>query len=652
MRGMGEIGATVSLIVAGVTLATAVVAANGQWELSTDRLPEGKYDITLSIEDNAGNRKEEVHEIFIDRTPPNAPVVTYSDIVNDLIIMQGTAEAKSQLIITDSNGNTYTLTVPDNGKWSMAIPYPSEGKFTITSVDAIGNRSDDVPLDIMKETPVISLSPDSDSGTVGDNITRDNQPTFIIGNLESDVVVVQVDINGTVYNAEKNADGVWFFTPGTPLADGSYTISVIASDAAGNQKNSLPITVTIDSTLTVPEIALAAGEDNGASDSDNLTNHTQPKFTLQHIDADVTGVTVNVAHNGVTDTYQATQGADGWTFTPPAAWNDGTYTLSVTVVDRAGNSQQSALLEVTVDSTVTVPEIALAAGEDNGASDSDNLTNHTQPKFTLQHIDADVTGVTVNVAHNGVTDTYQATQGADGWTFTPPAAWNDGTYTLSVTVVDRAGNSQQSALLEVTVDSTVTVTADNLHDDASDDATPTVVTPPEPETANAESDTHLRTVPSAAEESVVKETAYSITLLNADSGDEIDRSISQTPSFEISVPENIVNVSVMFEGEEFTLPITNQKAIFEVPLSLEDGEYTMDVKFIDKDADFLIMEKTFSVDHSSADIVNAMNARGKTEDDINDSPSTSSVGHNNNGAIDVFAVNEVALPVDNQEEHA
>ncbi|EEO4303786.1 Ig-like domain repeat protein, partial [Salmonella enterica subsp. enterica serovar Goldcoast] len=322
MRGMGEIGATVSLIVAGVTLATAVVAANGKWELSTDQLPEGKYDITLSIEDNAGNRKEEVHEIFIDRTPPNAPVVTYSDIVNDLIIMQGTAEAKSQLIITDSNGNTYTLTVPDNGKWSMAIPYPSEGKFTITSVDAIGNRSDDVPLDIMKEVPVISLSPDSDSGTVGDNITRDKQPTFIIGNLESDVVVVQVDINGTVYNAEKNADGVWFFTPGTPLADGSYTISVIASDAAGNQKNSLPITVTIDSTLTVPEIALAAGEDNGASDSDNVTNHTQPKFTLQHIDADVTGVTVNVTHNGVTDTYQATQGADGWTFTPPAAWND------------------------------------------------------------------------------------------------------------------------------------------------------------------------------------------------------------------------------------------------------------------------------------------------------------------------------------------
>ncbi|EBU4087671.1 hypothetical protein CWF84_16045, partial [Salmonella enterica] len=551
IRGAGEIGATVSLIMAGVTLATAVVAATGQWELSTDKLPEGTYDITLVIEDSAGNRWQEVHEIFIDRTPPSAPVVTYTDIVNNLIIMQGTAEAKSQLIITDSDGNTYTLTVPDNGNWSMAIPYPSEGKFTITSVDTIGNRSDDVSLDIMKEIPVISLSADSGSDAVGGNITHDNQPTFIIGNLESDVVTVQVDINGTLYNAEKNADGVWFFTPGTALADGSYTISVIASDAAGNQKNALPITVTIDSTLTVPEIALAAGEVNAASDSDNVTSHTQPKFTLQQIDADVTGVTVNVTHNGVTDSYQATQGVDGWTFTPPAAWSDGTYTLSVTVVDRAGNTQQSASLAVTVDSTMTATT---------------------------------------------------ATIGDPG--------------------------------------------------DTSDAATSTDVTQPDPEAGNAGGDTRSQTVTSATEEGATKAAAYNITLLNAASGDETERSISQTPSFEISVPENIVKVSVMFEGEEFTLPITNQKAIFEVPLSLEDGEYTMDVKFIDKDADFLIKEKTFSVDHSSADIVNAMNARGKTEDDIDDSPSTSSVGHNNNGAIDVFAVNEVALPVDNQDEHA
>lgn len=93
-------------------------------------------------------------------------------------------------------------------------------------------------------------------------------------------MAVQVDINGTVYNAEQRADGVWFVTLGTPLVDGSYTIPVITSNAAGNLKNSLLIIVTIDSTLTVLGIALVAGEDNGASDSDNATNHIQTKFTL------------------------------------------------------------------------------------------------------------------------------------------------------------------------------------------------------------------------------------------------------------------------------------------------------------------------------------------------------------------------------------
>ncbi len=60
-----------------------------------------------------------------------------------------------------------------------------KGKFTITSVDAIGNRSDDVSLDIAKERgSVISLSsPNSDSVAVGDNITRDKQLYFIIAGI-------------------------------------------------------------------------------------------------------------------------------------------------------------------------------------------------------------------------------------------------------------------------------------------------------------------------------------------------------------------------------------------------------------------------------------------------------------------------------------
>ncbi|EBJ1007647.1 Ig-like domain repeat protein, partial [Salmonella enterica] len=553
MRGLGEAGATVSLVLAGVTLATTVVAANGKWELSTDRLPEGKYDITLSIEDNAGNRREEIREIFIDRVAPAVPAITYSDIVDDLVIMKGTGEAKSKLTITDSEGNIYTLTVPDNGNWSMAIPYPSEGIFTISSTDRIGNTSDIVSVDLIREIPTISLAVDSNSGSKNDNITQDKQPTFIIGNLESDIVNVQIDINGIAYNAEKRADGVWFFTPDIALADGTYTISVTANDAAGNQKNSLPITITIDSTLKVPEIALAAGENTGAPDSDNVTNHTQPKFTLQHIDADVTGVTVSVAHNGTTDTYPVTKGDDGWSFSPSAAWSDGNYTLSVTVVDGAGNTQQSSSLTVTVDSTIT----ATAPVEAGDVSEFAMATDVAQPESEMVSIESEKN-------HS-------------------PAMF-----------------SMMSAVGEV----------------------------------------------------AAQEDAYNIVLLNTESGDVTERSTSQTPSFAISVPDNIVNVSVMFEGEEIDLPINNQKAIFEVPVPLNDGEYTIDVKFIDKDADYLIKEKTFSVDHSSADIVNSMNERGNTEDEVNVSAPESAVTHHNNGAVEIFTISEVSLPVDNQEEHA
>lgn len=66
MRGMGEIGVMVLLIVVGVMLVIVVVVVNGQWELLIDQFLEGKYDIILSIEDNVGNCKEEVYEIFID----------------------------------------------------------------------------------------------------------------------------------------------------------------------------------------------------------------------------------------------------------------------------------------------------------------------------------------------------------------------------------------------------------------------------------------------------------------------------------------------------------------------------------------------------------------------------------------------------------
>lgn len=47
-----------------------------------------------------------------------------------------------------------------------------------------------------------------------------------------------------------------------------------------------------------------------------------------------------------------------------------------------------------------------------------------------------------------------------------------------------------------------------------------------------------------------------------------------------------------------------------------------------------------------------MGERGNTEDEVNVSAPESAVTHHNNGAVEIFTISEVSLPVDNQEEHA
>ncbi|POB97910.1 hypothetical protein CRN41_12740, partial [Vibrio vulnificus] len=81
---------------------------------------------------------------------------------------------------------------------------------------------------------------------------------------------------------------------------------------------------------------------------------------LGNIDDDV--VTVEV-FNGETKLGNATQAQDGsWSFTPSADLADGTYDLSVKVTDKAGNSDTSDALKVTIDTvasaSITVDAIA------------------------------------------------------------------------------------------------------------------------------------------------------------------------------------------------------------------------------------------------------------------------------------------------------
>ncbi|EBK1426152.1 hypothetical protein ABN49_24690, partial [Salmonella enterica subsp. enterica serovar Senftenberg] len=118
----------------------------------------------------------------------------------------------------------------------------------------------------------------------------------------------------------------WDYTWLTDVANGSHTLTVEATDAAGN-KATQNLEFNIDTLLSEPTIALDSTDDSGTK-GDNLTNVNKPTFILGNIDADARYVTVEVQHGGTKEVLTATKGATGiWSVTPTGMWADGSHTL-------------------------------------------------------------------------------------------------------------------------------------------------------------------------------------------------------------------------------------------------------------------------------------------------------------------------------------
>ncbi|EMD5728679.1 Ig-like domain repeat protein, partial [Salmonella enterica] len=182
----------------------------------------------------------------------------------------------------------------------------------------------------------------------------------------------------TWVDANKTSAGVWDYNWTTDITDGVHTLTVKVTDVAGNTATRT-LDFTIDTTLSMPTITLDNADDTGER-GDNLTNRPQPNFILQHIDADVASVVVSVTHDGTTSVFDASQEAGGWRFTPDRDWTDGSYTLSVTVTDKAGNVSQSTPLTVTVDTHISIGKVELI--NDSGVV-GDNMTNDIHPQFRV-----------------------------------------------------------------------------------------------------------------------------------------------------------------------------------------------------------------------------------------------------------------------------
>ncbi|EBO1316879.1 Ig-like domain repeat protein, partial [Salmonella enterica] len=450
---------------------TATKGATGIWSVTpTGTWADGDYTLTVRVEDDAGNVK---YSAPLTVTVDTQITIDVIELVNDNGIPGDnlTNDVRPHFRVTvpgDVNevrlsidgGNTWVrATQGTAGIWDYTWPKDvTDGLHTLTveATDKAGNKTTqtlDFTIDTRLSTPTIAMDSRDDTGAIGDHITSVKRPGFTIGNIDADAhsVILRITQGGNSQEVTlTQVGGQWRFTPDADWADGSYTLTVEVTDNAGNVRQSTPLIVTVDTQTSITDITLV--NDHGVPD-DNLTNSTRPQFEIT-VPADVNSVQLSI--DGGANWVSAAQGIEGvWGYTWPTDMGDGKHTLTVMVTDRAGNTATQTL-EFFIDTRLSTPTIALDSTDDTGTP-GDDMTNRTRPTFILQNIDSDVINVTVSVTHNGTTTSFTATQGAGGWSFTPPAPWGDGDYTLTVTVEDRAGNTRPSTPLTVTVDTQIAI---------------------------------------------------------------------------------------------------------------------------------------------------------------------------------------------------
>jgi len=286
--GAAESNAIVRVLANGVVVGEGIVSSEGTWEVTVEPLADGNYDVTVEVEDLAGNvsAASAALPIVVDTLPPQRPTLdvaaaddsgssdrdNVTNAANDVNITV-TAEAGSRVLVKD--GETVVLDDFIMAGSSTTRPLTLSEDTHLLSAEAFdepGNRSaqsEELVLVIDRTEPsdgdiTVGLAPTSDTGVVGDGATSIRQPDFT-GLAEADATVriyaddgvhgpilVGMGVVGSdesdvgVGGSPTDNRGIWEIAV-EPLADGIYTMTLEVEDLAGNVTNaSATTTIIID----------------------------------------------------------------------------------------------------------------------------------------------------------------------------------------------------------------------------------------------------------------------------------------------------------------------------------------------------------------------------------------------------------------------
>lgn len=251
--------------------------------------------------------------------------------------------------------------------------------------------------------------------------------------------------NGTTLSTTADVNGVWSLelpaTVYTGLGNGSYPLTVTASDAAGNATTTSRDLALKVEPGTLPTLTLDTFAGNNVVDGAERLTDQRLSGTTTNVEA---GQLVTVTVDGTVYS-AAVQASGAWSLIVPAgalaAINDGSASFTVAVSDVAGNTSTSNL---------TFDVNSNASGLAMDAISEDNYLNAQELGQALV-----VTGTSVNVTEGSTVTllfnniSYTAQVSASGrWTVIVPAealtALADGPYTLTVTATDSGGATLSS----------------------------------------------------------------------------------------------------------------------------------------------------------------------------------------------------------------
>jgi sugar lactone lactonase YvrE len=424
LTGTGQAGNTITIgNSAGAVLGSAVVAADGTFEVTLDT-PQTNGEVLTAIQtDAAGNASQPASLTAGDTTAPDAP----GDLtVNaDGSVLTGTGEVGARIEARAADGTLLgSATVASDGTFSLALsPAQTSGQaLLVSATDAAGNAS----VTAQALAPVVATpGGDTTPPEAPTEVVISGSGTLISGRGEAGSTVTVIDTNGnSLGSATVGADGLFSVTI-SPSQNNGQTVQVFLSDASGNLSQNVVLQAPdITAPLQPTDLALSA-------EGLTLTGTAEPgaRIVIRNADNEVIGIT--------------RAEPDGrFSASMSSAQRNGEF-LELTVTDAAGNSSSPLVFNAPDTLPPEQPtDVVISA-------DGVSLSGKGEAGSTVRILDASGNEIgTGTVAANG---TFQITLSA-------AASEND---VLSIVLSDAAGNT--STPLAVTVpDASGPVTPANL----------------------------------------------------------------------------------------------------------------------------------------------------------------------------------------------